>query len=119
MTRAAAEANDLATSTNDPKSARYEPPEVRPVPSPQLPTRRRERRRPAGVIIDVAGDGRQRGAESGWRLGLDRGGERDEQPIVDLGVEDGDADAVAGRGVVVGVREPADQPVEAEPAGRS
>jgi len=45
MTRAAAEANDLAASTNDPKSARYEPPEVRPVPSPQLPMRRRERRR--------------------------------------------------------------------------
>jgi hypothetical protein len=32
MTRAAAEANDLATSANDPKSARYE----RPVPSLQL-----------------------------------------------------------------------------------
>ena len=45
MTRAGAEANDLATSTHDPKSARYEPPEVRPVPGPRLPMRRRERRR--------------------------------------------------------------------------
>jgi hypothetical protein len=37
MTRPAAGANDLATSANDPNPARYEPSEVRPVPSPQLP----------------------------------------------------------------------------------
>jgi len=42
----------------------------------------------------VAGDGRQRGAQVGGCLGLVRGGERDEQPVVDLGVEDGDPDAV-------------------------
>jgi hypothetical protein len=42
----------------------------------------------------VAGDGRQRGAEFRRRLGLVRGGERDQEPVVDLGVEDGDADAV-------------------------
>jgi phenylacetate-CoA ligase len=69
--------------------------------------------RPVGVIIDVTGDGRQRGAEFGRCLGLVRGGERDEQPVVDLGVEDGDADAVLGQGVAVGVREPADQAFEA------
>jgi hypothetical protein len=60
-------------------------------------TRRREAR-PAGVIIDMAGDGGQRGAEVRRRLGLIRGGQRDEQPVVDLGVEDGDADAVLGLG---------------------
>jgi len=38
--------------------------------------------------------------------GLVRGGERDQQPVVDLGVEDGDADAVGGECVAVGVREP-------------
>ena len=45
--------------------------------------------RPVGVIIDVAGDGGQCAAELGWCLGLVRGGERDEQAVVDLGVEDG------------------------------
>ena len=37
-----------------------------------------------GVGVDVAGDGGQRGAELGWGLGLVGGGERDEQPVVDL-----------------------------------
>jgi hypothetical protein len=37
------------------------------------------------------------------------------EPVVDLGVEDGDADAVCGEHVVVGVREPADQAVEPQP----
>jgi len=46
------------------------------------------------VIIDVASDGRRRGAEVWGRLELVRGGERDEQSIVDLGVEDGDPNAV-------------------------
>src|SRR5215472_7335537 len=64
----------------------------------------------------MAGDGRQRGTEIGGRLGLVGGGERDEEPVVDLGVEDGDADAVVGEHVAVGVREPADQAVEAEAA---
>jgi hypothetical protein len=56
-------------------------------------TRRREAR-PVGVIIDMAGDGCQCAAELWWCLGLVRGSERDEQAVVDLGVEDGDADAV-------------------------
>ena len=34
----------------------------------------------------------------------------------DLGIEDGDPDAVAGQGVAVGVREPADEPGQPEPA---
>ena len=38
-------------------------------------------------------------------LGLIRSGERDEEPVIDLGVEDGDADAVAGQSVSVGARE--------------
>ena len=50
-----------------------------------------------GVVVDVAGDGGERGAEGRWGLGLVGGGERDEEPVVDLGVEDGDADAVAGQ----------------------
>ena len=71
--------------------------------------------RPVGVVVDVAGDGRQRGAEVGRCLGLVGGGERDEEPVVDLDVEDGDAYAVGGEHVAVGVREPADQAVQAEP----
>jgi hypothetical protein len=35
---------------------------------------------------------------------------------VNLGVEDGDADAVGGEGVGVGVRDPFDETVEAQPA---
>jgi predicted ATPase/class 3 adenylate cyclase len=41
--------------------------------------------------------------------------ERDQEPVVDLGVEDGDPDAIGGEHVPVGVREPADEPAEAEP----
>ncbi len=52
-----------------------------------------------------------------WRLV--GGGERDEQPVVDLGVEDGDADAVGGEGVAVGVREPADEAVARRSRRRS
>src|SRR6266536_481959 len=69
----------------------------------------------AGVVVDVAGDGGQCGAEFGGSLGLVRGGQRDQEPVVDLGVEDGDADAVRGEHVAVGVREPADEAVEAQP----
>ena len=39
-------------------------------------------------------------------LRLVGGGEWNEQSVVDLGVGDGDADAIGGEGVVVGVREP-------------
>jgi len=46
------------------------------------------------VVVDVAGDGRQGGAEVGWRLGPIRGGERDEEPVAGLGVKNSDADAV-------------------------
>jgi hypothetical protein len=60
-----------------------------------------------GVVVDVAGDRGERGPQFWWGLGLVGGGERDQQPVIDLGVEDGDADAVAGEGVAVGVREPA------------
>ena len=55
---------------------------------------------PVGVVVDVAGDGRQRGAEFWWCLGLVRGGERDEEPVADRGLEDGDADAVGGEHVM-------------------
>jgi hypothetical protein len=59
-----------------------------------------------GVVVDVTGDGGQRGAEFGRGLWLVRGDERHEEPVIDLGVGDGDADAVAGQDVAVGVREP-------------
>ena len=72
--------------------------------------------RAVGVVVHVAGDGCQRGAEFGRRLGLVRGGERDQEPVVDLDVEDGDADAVGGEHIAVGVREPADEAVEPQPA---
>jgi hypothetical protein len=47
--------------------------------------------------------------------GLVGGGERDEQPVLALGVEDGDTDAVCGEDVAVGVLEPADEPGHAQP----
>lgn len=62
---------------------------------------------PVGVVIDVAGDGRQRGAEFWWCLGLVRGGERDEEPVADLDVGDGDADAAGGERIVSMMRMPA------------
>ena len=37
------------------------------------------------------------------------GGEWDEESVVEFGVEDGDADAVAGEGVAVGVGEAVDE----------
>ena len=49
-------------------------------------------------------------------MGLVGGGEWDEEPVVDLGVEDGDADAVRGEGVAVGVREAVDESGQAEAA---
>ena len=44
------------------------------------------------------------------------GGQRNEESVVDLGVGDGDADAVAGEGVVVSVWEPADEAGQAQAA---
>jgi len=49
------------------------------------------------------------------RLGLVRSTQRDKQPVVDLSVEDGEADAILGQDIAVGVREPADQAVEPPP----
>jgi hypothetical protein len=46
------------------------------------------------VAVDVAGDGLQGSPEFGWRLGLVGGNQRDQEPVVELGVEDGDANAV-------------------------
>jgi hypothetical protein len=44
------------------------------------------------------------------------GGELSRQPVVDLGVEDGDADAVGDLyDLTVGVLDPADHPREAKP----
>ena len=60
------------------------------------------------VVLDVAVEGAQGLAEFGWGLRLVGGGERDEQPVVDFGVEDRDADAVAGECVAVGVGCPGD-----------
>lgn len=56
-----------------------------------------------GVGVDVTGDGGQGGSELGWGLGLVSSGERDEHPVIDLGVEDSDADALGGELVAVGV----------------
>jgi transcriptional regulator with XRE-family HTH domain len=49
------------------------------------------------------------GAELRRHLGLVRGGELDKEPLVDLGVEDSDADAIGGERVSVGVRESEDK----------
>jgi hypothetical protein len=43
-------------------------------------------------------DGVQDGAESGWGLGLVGGQQWAQQPVVELGVEDGDLDPVGGSG---------------------
>src|SRR5215472_3914683 len=51
-----------------------------------------------GAVVDVAGDGREGGAEFGWYLGLVGGGEGDQEPVADLGVEDGDIPAVHVQG---------------------
>jgi hypothetical protein len=40
---------------------------------------------------------------------------KDEQPVLALGVEDGDTDAVCGEDVAVGVLKPADEPGHAQP----
>src|SRR5215207_4037636 len=53
-------------------------------------------------------EGAERVSELARRLGLVGGGKRNEQAVVDLGVGDGDADAIGGEGVAVGVREAAD-----------
>jgi hypothetical protein len=66
------------------------------------------------VVVDVAGDGGQRGAQVGGCLGLVGGGERDQQRAVELGVEDGDADAVGGEGVAVAAGQPLDEPGQAQ-----
>ena len=44
------------------------------------------------------------------------GHERAEQPVVELGVEDGELDAVVGEGVLVGALDPVDEAGQAEPA---
>ena len=58
---------------------------------------------------------REGGAELGRGLGLPGGEQRGEDPVVDLGVEDGEGQAVGGQVVGVGVRAPGDQPVAAQP----
>lgn len=57
----------------------------------------------------MAGDGGQGGSKLGRCLGLVGSGERAEHPVVNLGVEHGDASALGGELVAVGVREAADQ----------
>jgi hypothetical protein len=69
-------------------------------------------RRAAGVVADVAGDGRQR-AEFVWRLGLVRGGERDEEPVVRPWRRRWRCAPLSSEQVAVGVLEPMDQAVEA------
>src|SRR5256886_10375206 len=66
-----------------------------------------------GVFVDMVGDGGQGAAEFGWGLGLIGGGEWDEEPVVELGVEHGDADAVRGEHVPGGAGDAADESVEA------
>ena len=63
------------------------------------------------------GDGRQRGAESWWCLGLVGGGERDEEPVADLGAEYGDADAVGGEHKVSIMRMSGKRPARVPAAG--
>jgi hypothetical protein len=36
------------------------------------------------VVVDVSGDGLQRGSEFGWRLGLVGGGERDASMVTEV-----------------------------------
>jgi hypothetical protein len=69
-----------------------------------------------GVGVDVAGDGGQGCSEFGWGLGLVGSGERDEHPVIGLGVEDGDADAFGCELVAVGVGDAADESGQAQPA---
>jgi hypothetical protein len=68
------------------------------------------------VVVDVMGDGGGRGLEFGWCLGLVGGDEGNQEPVVDLEVEDGDADAVCGEYTAVGVWEAMDEALEPESA---
>ena len=54
-------------------------------------------------------DGAEGGAEFGWGLGLVGGQQWAQQPVVQLGVEDGDLDSVGGQDIAAGVRDPPDQ----------
>jgi hypothetical protein len=54
-------------------------------------------------------------AEAGWP-GVAGCHEGSEQSVVQLGVEDGHADAVGREDVLIGVLDPADEPGEAEAA---
>ena len=64
---------------------------------------------PGDVVIDVVVEGAECLSELEGCLRLVGGGQRNEQSVVDLGVGDGDADAVGGEGIAVGVRESMDE----------
>src|SRR5215813_14104183 len=62
------------------------------------------------VVLDVSFDCGQCGPEFAGCLRLVGRDERGEKPVVDLGVEDGDPDAVVGEPVAVGAGLSADEP---------
>ena len=68
------------------------------------------------MVIDVPADDVWGLPEFWGCLGLVGGRERAEQPVVGLGAEDGELDAVGGQDVPVGVLDPVDEAGEAEPA---
>ena len=59
---------------------------------------------------------RRAARSSGGAWGLVGGQQWAEEPVVELGVEDGDLDPVGGQHVVVGVLDAADQAGDAQPA---
>src|SRR6266545_7706969 len=68
------------------------------------------------ALVDRVLDRVERGAQFGWRVGLGSGGEqRSEDPVVDLGVEDREPDAVGSQGVAVVAGDAGDQAVAPQP----
>jgi hypothetical protein len=67
------------------------------------------------TLIDMQVEGVYGSAEFGWCLGLVGGDERAEHTVVDLGVEDCEAEPVGGEVVGVGVRAADHKAVEAQP----
>src|SRR4051812_12759399 len=68
------------------------------------------------VVLHVSVDCGQRGAEFAGCLRLVGRDEWGEEPVVDLGVEDGDPDAVVGEPVAVGSWLSADEPGQPQPS---
>src|SRR6185437_12461623 len=68
------------------------------------------------VVVQAALEGGEGAADvewRGWSVGVE---ERSQQPVVELGVEDGDADALGGEDIAVAAGQALDESVQAQAA---